>query len=139
MDNTQAINTDQVSEGEKKGKDPIVKTLMKVFWILLAVTLLEIGLALLHFEAGFLTRPVLNTIFILLTIVKAFYIVAEFMHFRHERKSLVMIILIPLFFLLWGIGATIWEGGATLKSRENIEHVIKTPAPWENTIILQEK
>ncbi len=133
MDNTQAINLEdvQADNGEKK-KDPIVKTLMRVFWILLVVTIVEISLALLHFEAGFLNRGVLNAIFILLTIVKAFYIVAEFMHLKHEVKTLVWIILIPLLFLIWGIGALLWEGGATKKMREEHRSVIESTTPWEN-------
>lgn|SRR5699024_5081061 len=130
MENSQAISNEQLEA--KKDKDPIVKVLMKVFWILLAVTLIEVGLALAHFELGFLHRDVLNGLFILLTFVKAFYIVAEFMHFKHEKKALVLIILIPLFFLMWGIGATMWEGSATLEGRENVKTVIHSSTAWDN-------
>src|SRR5699024_9827910 len=134
MANSQAIDADHIQEENQGGgkKDSIVKTLVRVFWILLIVTIVEVTLALLHFYFHFLLRPFLNGIFILLTIVKAFYIVAEFMHFRHEVKQLVMIILIPLFFLLWGIGATIWEGGATKKARQEVRDVIESTIPWEN-------
>ena len=134
MDNTQAIHAEQLnaSNPEQGKKDPIVKTLMKVFWILLAVTIVEIGLALLHFEYGFMPRGLLNAIFIGLTIVKAFYIVAEFMHLGHEVKQLAMIILIPLIFLMWGIGALLWEGGATKNARHEHRNVIESTVPWEN-------
>lgn len=137
MDNSQAIKSDQVQDynSEGKKKDQVVKTLMKVFWILLAVTIVEVSLALLHFEAGFLNRDFLNALFILLTLVKAFYIVAEFMHFKHEVKQLVMIILIPLVFLLWGISATMWEGAATKNARQDVEHVIKSVKPWEESVL----
>lgn len=134
MDNTQAIHPDQLNAANQQNekKDPIVKTLMKVFWILLVVTIVEIGLALLHFEYGFMPRGLLNAVFIGLTIVKAFYIVAEFMHLKHEVKQLVWIILIPLVFLMWGIGALLWEGGATKKARHENRNVIESTVPWEN-------
>ncbi len=133
MDNSQAINLEQTQPmGDEKGKDPVVKTLIRVFWILLIVTIAEISLALLHFEAGFLPRGLLNAIFIALTIIKAFYIVAEFMHLKHEVKTLAWIILIPLTFLIWGIGALLWEGGATKKMREDHRSVIESTIPWEN-------
>ncbi len=133
MDNTQAISAEQAQAINRENKkDPVVKTLVKVFWILLAVTIVEVGLALLHFEVGFLPRGVLNVIFIGLTIVKAFYIVAEFMHLKHEVKQLVWIILIPLAFLVWGIGALLWEGDATKDARQDNRSVIESTVPWEN-------
>ena len=49
-------------------------------------------------------------IFILLTIVKAFYIVAEFMHLGHEKKSLVYALILPyVAFIGWGIIAFLME------------------------------
>lgn len=125
MDNSQVV-------GVKKEKDPIVRTLMKVFWILLIVTVIEVTLALLHYFTGFIPRSILNGIFILLTIVKAFYIVAEFMHMGHEVKQLVLIILVPLFFLIWGIGATMWEGAATNKARNGVGSIIESVEPWQS-------
>jgi cytochrome c oxidase subunit IV len=113
-------------------KDPVVKTLIKVFWILLVVTIVEIALALLHFETGFLPRPILNTVFIGLTIVKAVYIVGEFMHLRHELKNLIWMILIPLIFLFWAIAAVLYEGSATKTARHNDRQVTETSVPWEN-------
>lgn len=133
MDNTQAISAEEAqAANQEKRKDPVVKTLMKVFWVLLVVTIVEIALALLHFEANFMPRGILNAIFIGLTIIKAFYIVAEFMHLKHEVKQLVWTILIPLVFLLWGIAALLWEGGATKNTREDNRSVIESTIPWEN-------
>lgn len=51
----------------------------------------------------------LVSIFIGLTIVKAFYIVAEFMHLRHETKSLIWSIIIPTIFVFWLIVALLME------------------------------
>ena len=59
----------------------------------------------------------LIAIFIGLTIVKAFYIVAEFMHLRHEVKSLTWSIMIPTIFVIWLIIALLYEGGQVFEAR----------------------
>jgi len=56
-------------------------------------------------------------IFIGMTIVKAFFIVGEFMHLRHEAKTLIWSILIPTIFVIWLIIALIYEGGAIFDAR----------------------
>ncbi|MDZ7848838.1 MAG: cytochrome C oxidase subunit IV family protein [Owenweeksia sp.] len=42
----------------------------------------------------------LNIIFIVLTLVKAGYIVAEFMHLKYERTNLIWTILLPMVILI---------------------------------------
>ncbi len=113
------------------GKDPVVKSLMRVFWILLFITLGEIGLAFLHYFTGFPNRGLLNAVFIGLTVVKAFYIVGEFMHLRHEVKTLVWTILLPLLFIFWGIVAFLWDGNSWKNMRHHERDVIEASAPWE--------
>jgi len=54
------------------------------------------------------------TIFVLLTLLKAYYIVAEFMHLGHERKSLIYAIILPLVLLFWCIGAFLMESNFIL-------------------------
>jgi cytochrome c oxidase subunit 4 len=51
-------------------------------------------------------------IFVGMTIVKAYYIVAEFMHLKYEVKVLIWSILIPLTFVVWMLVAFIYEGMA---------------------------
>jgi cytochrome c oxidase subunit 4 len=46
-----------------------------------------------------------------MTIVKAFYIVGEFMHLKHEVKTLIWAILLPAIFVVWLLIALIYEGG----------------------------
>ncbi len=53
-----------------------------------------------------------TSLFILMTIVKAFYIVSEFMHLKYEKKMLIWTIMIPTIFVIWLIIALIYEGGA---------------------------
>lgn len=54
------------------------------------------------------------TLFVLLTIVKCFFIVGEFMHLKYEVKMLVWCIIFPTLFIMWFIGSMIWEGGSVL-------------------------
>ncbi len=54
------------------------------------------------------------TIFVLLTLVKAYYIVSEFMHLGHEAKSLRYAIILPLVLLFWCIGAFLMESNFIL-------------------------
>ncbi len=89
-----------------------VRMFLKVTLILFIVTMVEFAFAF-GMDAG----PVRTIIFILLTIVKAFFIVSEFMHLGHEVKTLIWSILIPLVFLVWLIAALIYQGGEVLLVR----------------------
>ncbi len=85
---------------EKKGNWWI----WKVFWILLALTAFEVALGIVKpdylVNTIFLGTKLLNHVFIILTLVKAGYIVLSFMHLGHERKSLKWTILLPAFILV---------------------------------------
>ena len=61
--------------------------------------------------------PVLITAFVLLTLLKAFYIVGEFMHLKGEVKTLIWSILIPTVFIAWLILALIAEGSSVFELR----------------------
>jgi cytochrome c oxidase subunit IV len=52
-----------------------------------------------------------------MTIIKAFYIVGEFMHLRHEVKMLIWSILLPMMFVVWLLITLIYEGGSILQVR----------------------
>jgi len=54
--------------------------------------------------------PLKTSIFVGLTIVKAGYIVGEFMHLRYEVKVLFWSILIPMIFVVWMLVAFVYEG-----------------------------
>lgn len=49
-------------------------------------------------------------VFIGLTIWKAFYIVSEFMHLGHEKKSLKLSILLPALFIIFFIFIMMYQG-----------------------------
>ncbi|HEY8399968.1 MAG TPA: cytochrome C oxidase subunit IV family protein [Cytophagaceae bacterium] len=59
----------------------------------------------------------LITGFVLLTFVKSFYIVAEFMHLKYEVKSLIWSIVLPVIFIVWLVVALLIEGDAILTLR----------------------
>ena len=87
-------------ENEKKGNWWI----WKVFWLLLVVTSVEVLLGINQPEIlvgnRFLGTSLLNHIFIVLTLVKAGYIVLVFMHLGFERTTFKWTILIPAFILI---------------------------------------
>jgi cytochrome c oxidase subunit IV len=56
--------------------------------------------------------PLKTSIFVGLTIIKAAYIVGEFMHLRYEVKVLFWSILIPMIFIAWMLVAFVYEGMA---------------------------
>lgn len=75
----------------------------KVFWILLIVTAVEVLLGIFKppmLMGELFGTSVLNIIFVVLTIVKAFYIVAEFMHLKYERSNLIWTITLPVVILI---------------------------------------
>lgn len=88
------------------------KQIWKVFIILSVLTGLEFVIA---FTMAHSTLRI--AIFVGMTVVKAFYIVAEFMHLKHETKSLIWSIMIPVIFVVWLLLALILEGGAIFEAR----------------------
>ena len=76
----------------------------RVFWILLIVTAVEVILGIIKpsflIETIILGTKLLNHIFIILTLVKAAYIVMVFMHLGDEVKGLRWVIISPMFVLI---------------------------------------
>ena len=74
-----------------------------MFWILLIVTAVEVALGIIKppfmMEVYFGTK-LINHIFIILTLIKAAYIVMEFMHLGQEKKGLKLVILLPALILI---------------------------------------
>ena len=84
-----------------------IKHLWKVAGILGVITLFEFGIA---FGVPHELKDLRIWTFILMTIVKAAYIVGEFMHLRYEAKVLLWSILIPMVFVVWMLVAFVYEG-----------------------------
>jgi len=92
----------------------IKKQIWRTFWILSFLTVIDIVLyfALLSYHSMWK-----NTLFILLGVVKAFYIVAVFMHMKFERKALAGIIILPFLLVLVLIWLVLIECGYTFDLR----------------------
>ena len=75
-----------------------VKLFLKVMWILAAITAFEF---LIAFTIPHEYKWGRIVVFIALTILKAYYIVAEFMHLGHEKKTLKMSIVLPMLFVVF--------------------------------------
>jgi cytochrome c oxidase subunit IV len=100
------------------------KPIWRTFWILLGITLVELILATIHLKTGFPPKFVLNGMYLILTCAKAFYIIAEFMHLRHELKNLIMTLGITALLFVWFIIAFLYEGNSfkQLRNRYDRHH-----------------
>ena len=83
---------------EEEGKS-MRKTIWIIFWVLLAVTTVEVTLGLTWKGLG-LAWSFVKWTFILLTLVKAYYIVAYYMHLKHEYKNFIYMLAIPYIVLI---------------------------------------
>jgi cytochrome c oxidase subunit IV len=84
----------QHSDAEGGGKR---KQLMNVFWLLLVVTLIEVGIGFIwpKLHGAGISKTWLIIAFVGFTVLKAGYIVMSFMHLGHENKLLRWSILAP--------------------------------------------
>jgi len=97
------------------------KAIWRTFWILLIITVVELALAILEFETGFPPKFLLNGVFAILTLAKAFYIIAEFMHLRHEIKNMIMTIALPALLFIWFVIAFLYDGDSYKKLRNRYD------------------
>ncbi len=93
---------------EEQGKK-IRKKIWFVTALLTVITAVEVALGA-FIKQGTDIWPMVKWSFIVMTLVKAGYIVLVFMHLGDEKKSLRNIILIPYFmFVLYLIFIALWE------------------------------
>jgi cytochrome c oxidase subunit 4 len=95
----------QVGESEHHESPEGTRWIWVVFWLLLIVTGIEVGLGIvkpgpLLGGEDIIGTSYLNVLFILLTLVKAYYIVASFMHLKFERKNMIWTIALPALILI---------------------------------------
>ena len=102
------------------------------FWLLLGVTLLEVFVSLMGkghiFEsAKDMTWLIwLAAILIIgLSIYKAYFIVYDFMHMKHEVKGMRLSVVLPSLLLVWAIIAFFHEGDSWLGRRDRVKQVDK--------------
>ncbi|MBI4945804.1 MAG: cytochrome C oxidase subunit IV family protein [Bacteroidetes bacterium] len=83
------------------------KRLWNVFWLLLVITLVEVGLAFTP-----LNKDLLIALFFGFTLVKAYYIVAYFMHLKTETKEMGWMLIGPFIFIIYFIILMLYQGVA---------------------------
>lgn len=110
--------------GEHASPEEMKRRVYRVCGILAVVTAVEIIGALCHYkwfglseETQLATKIYLNLAFIILSAIKAVYIMSEFMHLRYELKPLVVTVTAPFLFLVWAIIAFAYEGVSWLDMR----------------------
>lgn len=91
--------------GLTKGK------IWKVFGILLLITVIEFIIALWVLPNHYMSHTVGNFAYIALTLVKAFYIVAYFMHLKYEKLGLQLSLTVTFIFILYFLVLMLIEGG----------------------------
>lgn len=94
------------SEGSKKQ----ISRIMKVTVLLTIITIVEVALGLVGTHLG-VPHAVTATLFLLMTIFKAAYIVKVFMHLGDEVRGMIITVLIPLTLFIWFIIAFLADGG----------------------------
>ena len=103
----------EIFRGRLKFKSNVQK-IWGVLIFLSIVTAIEVALGILKpplLLNYFLGIKILNWIFIILTIVKAYYITWDFMHVRDEKPFLKNTIVIPLLILIpFLLFILLWEG-----------------------------
>jgi cytochrome c oxidase subunit IV len=100
------VHHGDVNSDESKAQ---VKRIWKIFWILLVVTVAEVIMGM--FFSHQIPKAIANFFFLALTILKAGYIVAVFMHLGDELKNFMITVLIPLVLFVWFIIAFLADGG----------------------------
>lgn len=80
--------------------------------LLSVITVVELGMGLfMHLvELPDWIILLIKGIIVILTLAKAFYIVAIFMHLGDEIRNMIMTIVVPLMLFIWFIAAFLWDG-----------------------------
>lgn len=106
------------------------KRIWKTFWVLLVITIIELGLGLLMYaiEFPYGVNLAIKGGIVILSLAKAFYIVSVFMHLGDEIRNMIMTIVVPLLLFIWFIAAFLWDGSSfnNLRNRYDLHFKEKT-------------
>ena len=113
-----------------------IKKVRYGFLLLGAITIIEVGIALVasHYEMN--NNFLYSLIMIAFSVYKAYFIIYEFMHMGYEVKGLAMSVLLPMLLLVWGIIAFLNEGSYWGRSRKGIDakNAKEVKAPVQKTM-----
>jgi cytochrome c oxidase subunit 4 len=114
MERDDLIVNDSYSINARHSEEEGVKIRKKLYMvtvILTVVTIFEIFMGVYFKRNGTFTWETIKLLFIILTLVKAAYIVLIFMHLGDERKNLKYVVLLPYaLFILYLIFIGLYEG-----------------------------
>ena len=105
-----AENTNENLEHAGEHEGMTKKKIWQVFFYLLAITAIEFFIALYLIPKDIIGQGPGNFLYIVLTLVKAFYIVAYFMHLKFENLALKTGITVSLIFIVYFIILLLTEG-----------------------------
>lgn len=107
VNDSYAINA---THSEEEGKK-IRKNVLGVTALLTIITVVEVIMGVVFKRNGTFSWEVIKLLFIVLTLVKAAYIVLKFMHLGEERRNLKYVILLPYaLFIMYLIFIALTEG-----------------------------
>jgi cytochrome c oxidase subunit IV len=113
-----------------------VKRIWKIFWVLLIITLIELGIGVLMYVLNLpddFRKLALKGVVTILSLAKAYFIVSVFMHLGDEIRNLIMTIVIPLLLFVWFIIAFIYDGHSYKMLRNKFDpHFKETTMPTEH-------
>ena len=107
MANQHDANT-EVHGQEHHGLDK--KKIWTVFGILLFLTVIEFIIALWVIPKGYMSHSVGVYVYIILTLMKAYYIVAYFMHLKYEKFGFQLALTVSFIFIIYFIVLMLIEG-----------------------------
>jgi cytochrome c oxidase subunit 4 len=114
MERDDLIVNDSYSINARHSEEEGVKIRKKLYMVTAILTLLtvfEIFMGVYFKRNGTFTWETIKLLFIVLTLVKAAYIVLIFMHLGDERKNLKYVVLLPYaLFILYLIFIGLYEG-----------------------------
>jgi len=130
MEHTHTETTEQHEDGG-------TREIWKVTIILSVLTIIELALGfwMMGMALESASRLAVKGTIVILMMAKAFYIVAYFMHLKHEIKNLIMTIVVPLALFVWFITAFLYDGNSFRNLRNTYDPHFKE----QSTIKVEKK
>ncbi|MBL7705223.1 MAG: cytochrome C oxidase subunit IV family protein [Taibaiella sp.] len=119
---------EDINSAESKAK---VKKIWKITFLLTIITIFEVTVGLMLFKSNpdisnMAIHLSIIAYFIVLTMLKAFYIVKVFMHLGDETKMFAKFILTPLVLILWLATVLLVESVYHLRISETFGHIVES-------------
>lgn len=116
-------HTVDAHEAHEHGEGMSTKRIWQVFGILLFLTAIEflVALGFVHHWKIVEKGIALNAFYIILTLIKAYYIVAFFMHLKFEKKGFIICCSVVFLFIIYFIVLMLIEGNFLLGAMNHQE------------------